>query len=280
MAATPPLQTAVHTPPTPLHGARYDSYQPYSNRKSTRQLAQREERVKQTPSPHSLDSDFQKVLNSTSKPRSTRQRVGLTFSPPSSPHNSPPKKLFGDGTLKKHINSSATSNMAVPTKSASLDSFQESNHTLALDQSVTKSGAYMLPTPAKTPRKKPVPSNAIVSAARVLFPAQPETVEDAMPLIRRSGRKRSHVGFALDNDMEDNEENVENRIQIFTDSKEKVPELDPSEDNPFYENPEHAEPSMQASKARSSRKRKTSGKVNADEESEAFNRGEGMVYVL
>lgn len=80
--------------------------------------------------------------------------------------------------------------------------------------------------------------------------------------------------------MEDDNESVEARIQIFTDSKEKVPELDPSEDNPFYENPEHVEPLMQASKARSSRKRKTSGKANTDKETEAFNRGEGMVYVL
>ena len=82
--------------------------------------------------------------------------------------------------------------------------------------------------------------------------------------------------------MEDDEgESSEGKIQIFTDSKEKVPELDPSEDNPFYEPPIQDAPPAEPSKRRTSRKRKAAAISESREEvKEAFNREEGMVYVL
>ena len=140
--------------------------------------------------------------------------------------------------------------------------------------------ANMLPTPAKTPRKKLVQPAAVKAAARVLFPARPDTVEDAMPTPRKR-RNRRHVGFSLYSSMEDDDDaGSENQIQIYTDSKDKVPELDLSEDNPFYEKPGQDVP-PEPSKAKSSRKRKASHTIEDNPEiEEAFNREEGMVYVL
>ncbi|KAL9034249.1 MAG: hypothetical protein Q9214_007130 [Letrouitia sp. 1 TL-2023] len=90
-----------------------------------------------------------------------------------------------------------------------------------------------LPTPAKTPRKKAAETSSVISStARVLFPPNDE---DAMPTPQKKGRRsRRHAGFSLDNSFEGPEH--EESIKIFTDSKEKVPELDTTEDNPFYGN--------------------------------------------
>jgi hypothetical protein len=140
--------------------------------------------------------------------------------------------------------------------------------------------ANMLPTPAKTPRKKPVQPAAVNAAARVLFPARPDTVEDAMPTPRKR-RNRRHVGFSLYSSIEDDDDAAsENQIQIYTDSKDKVPELDTNEDNPFYEKPSQ-DVSPAPSKSKSTRKRKASHTIEDNPEiQEAFNREEGMVYVL
>ena len=102
-----------------------------------------------------------------------------------------------------------------------------------------------------------------------------------MPTPRKRRNKR-HVGFSLYSSMEGEEEDSsEGRIQIYTDSKEKVPELDPSEDNPFYELPEHRDPPPAPTKRKTSRKRKATSSIDDSEKiKDAFNREDGMVYVL
>lgn len=101
-----------------------------------------------------------------------------------------------------------------------------------------------------------------------------------MPTVRKRGRKKRHVGFSLDSAGEDDDLHSEGNIQIFTDSKEKVPELDLGEDNPFYDNPLRAESSRQPPPIRSSSRKKACGNADNQEEMEAFKRGEGMLYVL
>ena len=160
------------------------------------------------------------------------------------------------------------------------ETFEESDSISALHLSATNNGAGMLPTPAKTPRKKPIPALAIASTARVLFPVRPDPEEDIMPTPRRRGRKtRRHVGFSLDDSMENDD--TEGKIQIYTDSKEKVPELDPSEDNPFY-NTGGPTVSKEPLKVKRGKKGKTTGLTSESKEQieKAFNREEGMVYVL
>jgi len=154
------------------------------------------------------------------------------------------------------------------------------NGAIANPQSKDLAATSMLPTPAKTPRKKQVHPAAAKAAARVLFPVRPDTVDEAMPIPRKR-KNRRRVVFSLYSSKEDEEANAESNIQIYTDSKDKIPELDPSEDNPFLEQPTEILPPPEPSKGRSSRKRKASRSPEERKAiSEAFNREEGMVYVL
>ena len=135
-------------------------------------------------------------------------------------------------------------------------------------------GVGMLPTPAKTPRKKQVQNKTGVG--RVLFPVRPDSVEEAMPTLRKNKRNKRHVGFSLHSDAES-----EGGIQIFTDSQDKIPELDLSEENPFIDHPLKRDPQEVSRKSRSSKKRKAeSESISKDTIKETFDHDRGMVYVL
>ena len=277
MATTPPSQPLVQTPPTPRHGAKYDSIRPYLTRKSTRNSNQRTQRDAQTPPPQSFKSESGTTSVSEKKIRSPEVSARHAISPPSSTQNSPREKGSRGGRALRSTVSSAM----FPATFASLDSSSDSNKPLSDQQLSVNMGTGMLPTPAKTPRKKRAPAPALASTARVLFPVRPETVEDAMPMARRRGRKKRHVGFSLDSPGEDDSAHPDGDIQIFTDSKEKVPEFDFSEDNPFLDNPVSSQSSRPHSKPKGSSSKKTSDLINNNpEETEAFKRGEGMLYVL
>jgi hypothetical protein len=121
----------------------------------------------------------------------------------------------------------------------------------------------MLPTPVKTPRKKDLKNN-LVSTARVLFPNRPETVDEVMP----TPRKRARKGMSLESFAEGQTEQP--AIQIYTDSRDKVPEVDQSTDNPFY---------AKGGSTRSSKKKEKESQDHKAVQS-ALERDEGMVYVL
>ncbi|KAL9632608.1 MAG: hypothetical protein Q9164_005215 [Protoblastenia rupestris] len=140
---------------------------------------------------------------------------------------------------------------------------------------------HMLPTPASIPRKKAISQGVVNSAARVLFPPRPDTLEEAMPVPRKQRKSRRHVGFSLYSSMEDDGQSSEDKIQIYTDSKDKVPELVVSKDNPFFEQPQDVPPAPEPVKARISRKRKHHDGVESNPQiEEVFKRDEGMVYVF
>ena len=171
---------------------------------------------------------------------------------------------------------------AVPCPGAStLDLSQNPGNNPAAQQQSLSLATNMLPTPVKTPRKKSVQPDAVKASARVLFPPRPDTVEDAMPNPRKR-RNMRHVDFSLYGSMEDvGDAASENQIEIYTDSKDKVPELDLSEDNPFYDQHDQTLDFPEPRKAKGSRKRKAEHSIDASAEiEEAFNREEGMVYVL
>lgn len=101
-----------------------------------------------------------------------------------------------------------------------------------------------------------------------------------MPSARNTARNRRHTGFSLGSFMEDEENASEGHIEIYTDSKDKVPELDESGDNPFYVKPGQAS-SVEPPASRASKRRKVSSGPNDNKELEqAFKREDGMVYVL
>ncbi|KAL8853512.1 MAG: hypothetical protein Q9221_001671 [Calogaya cf. arnoldii] len=264
MTTTPPPRATIHTPPTPLHGAKFDNRQHSSTRKSTRQASRKLQRAAHTPPP-------------ASAPYSSKSRFAAdVYSPPSSAHTSPrlraTKRRRGNPTNDSPQANSESS----PGSSFGMNPSLNSNDPSFPEQGSLHPTIGMLPTPAKTPRKQDLrKSTELQSAARVLFPTRLEKVEDAMPT-KKGRRGRKNVGFSLDSSGEDEEST--NAIQIFTDSKDKVPELDLGEDNPFIEKPKTVI-SPEPTKTSGRRGRKSQVKSNPQIE-EAFNHEEGMVYVF
>lgn len=131
----------------------------------------------------------------------------------------------------------------------------------------------MLPTPAKTPMQKDVSVviPGINSVARNLFPIRGETAEEAMPSPKKKGRKKNG-GLNMSEDDE------ASAITIYTDSHDRIPEVDLSADNPFYGQPGAVlpEPTKRLSKRR---KIAIPGEGEQTIE-EAERRKDGMIYVL
>lgn len=127
------------------------------------------------------------------------------------------------------------------------------------------------PTPSETPRKRPLQSEAsLKSTARVLFPARPATIDEAMPTPRKS-RKTKNL-FTLESFANASDEPAE-KIQIYTDSKERVPERDDEEDNPFI---------TKKGKGKAKATPQKSKKLDARSEQmkEKAERDEGMVFLF
>lgn len=91
-------------------------------------------------------------------------------------------------------------------------------------------------------------------------------------------RAKKYKGFSLDSFMgEDNEDSE--KITIFTDSKDRVPELDASEENPFYEKPQTA-PATTTKGEDQVRRVSKRRRISRNDVEDALTRDEGMVYVL
>ena len=135
----------------------------------------------------------------------------------------------------------------------------------------------MLPTPVKTPRKKNVPN--VNATARALFQDQPLLGEEVTANSRRGRKGRRYNGFTLES-FSAGEEPPSN-IQIFTDSRDNVPQLDTSEDNPFIDHPTKEEGSSSRRATGTSKRRKVSGEQKIDPQfQQAVDNDEGMIYVL
>lgn len=160
---------------------------------------------------------------------------------------------------------------------STLQPSHESDNSSFLNLPTTNTDTYMLPTPTKTPRKKKLHPAVSSSAARVLFPVRPETIEEVMPRSRKAGRKRRL--FSLSDSMAD-EDHSESNIQIFTDSKERIPELDTSKDNPFYDNSSLPKASDEHDKPKGKKAKDGSTVKENKEIQEAFDHEDGIVYVL
>jgi hypothetical protein len=128
----------------------------------------------------------------------------------------------------------------------------------------------MLPTPAKTPRKRRIED--VSSTARVLFPTnRPSTIEEAMPTPRKS-RKTKNL-YTLESFAEQMDENSE-KIPIYTDSKERLPTPGAVDDNPFL-----TKKGKGKAKAIPQKSKKTVDRKTAKME-DAVDRDEGMVYIF
>ncbi|KAJ4378121.1 hypothetical protein N0V83_000954 [Neocucurbitaria cava] len=127
----------------------------------------------------------------------------------------------------------------------------------------------MLPTPAKTPRKRRVED--LSSTARVLFPSRPATIDEVVPTPRKA-RKTKDL-YTLESFAQHNDDAAE-KIPIYTDSKERVPSPGTEEDNPFIVKKGKGRAKATPQKSRKAVTPKTE-KMDA-----AAERDEGMVYIF
>ncbi|KAF1920743.1 hypothetical protein BDU57DRAFT_439779 [Ampelomyces quisqualis] len=257
MQRTPSPSRRVHTPPAPVHGFA-DSYEPYSPRRSTRVAAQRDIHLHPAPKHTSPRSRRDVTPTASSKRKATARISHFTLSPPSSPVTSPQHR--SPRTMRRaHFEAGppdSESDRPAPTPARRFPSTMTQG---------------MLPTPSETPRKRPLQSEAsLKSTARVLFPSRPATIDEVVPTPRKSRKSKNLYG--LESFTNASEESSQ-KIQIFTDSKERIPEHDDEEDNPFV---------VKKGKGKARATPQKSKKLDARSQrmQEATARDEGIVYLF
>ncbi|KAK4158394.1 hypothetical protein C8A00DRAFT_39369 [Chaetomidium leptoderma] len=255
----------ARTPPAPQHGYS-DAYEPYTSRKSTR-IAQRVANRTPSPEPSSRHPSHHQE-SSLGSPKSTKKRYPSTMATPAlSPQKKrmPPmdssRRASGTLTAEGTANAAVVLGLSPPSLKPDLLSTRPG----------AVAGAGMLITPAKTPKKSPNEKvkAKVKSVARNLFHSDDEEV---MPSPRKM-RTETHNpdSFYIG-------EAAASSFQIFTDSHERVPEIDNSTDNPFFvgQNAAPPEPSRRRSK-RHTISIPGEGKVSVDE---AIRREDGMLIVF
>lgn len=138
----------------------------------------------------------------------------------------------------------------------------------------------MLPTPVKTPQKNQVAKSTM--AAKALF----QDHSNAALQSPRKNQKRRHNGFSLESFSEDAPS--QDPIQIHVDSRDHLPEVDTSTDNPFYTAPssesrKRAAPTRQKMAGPSKRRKASTEQEKRPldpEVEEAIDKDEGMVYIF
>jgi hypothetical protein len=275
MATTPPLRIiSVHEPPpTPRHGPVHDDLEPRYSTRSSQRIPSRE--TKSTPEPSINSRPSRQALTPETK-RVTAQSSRHNLSPPLSPQKSPRPHTTRHVQVVSPSSPGAITRAkaASPTTSASNPSSKQNSFL----SSSTVMAEGMLPTPVKTPRKKVVPN--IKAAARALFQEQPTASEEIMPTPRKNRKSRRHNGFSLET-LATEDGNAGGPVQIFTDSRDNVPEFDPSGDNPFVEHrSEGSQSSVKKLNGTSKRRKVSSDRKKDPQVEEAIKHDEGMVYVL
>ncbi|KAF6807217.1 hypothetical protein CSOJ01_08325 [Colletotrichum sojae] len=263
--STPSPPPTIRTPPTPKHGWS-DNWEPYSPRKSARISSRRA--ANRTPSPQ--------PPSHRTPPRTTRKSVAPSTSATiMSPTATPQKKRQPAQDSVRRASGFLTAESASQAASSlGIDKMEHQTATAAASTtsaSITRRSG-MLPTPAKTPKKAPTEKQTahIRAVARNLFHGDEEAL--ASPKRKRVAKKYS--GNSLESFTA---EEVEEPIQIFTDSQDRIPEADASVDNPFYGDSVTVE--RQPPRRRSKRKVAIPGEA-AQAVDEALQREDGMVYVF
>ncbi|KAI4698266.1 uncharacterized protein J4E84_001402 [Alternaria hordeiaustralica] len=259
MERTPSPPRRVHTPPAPLYG---DNYEPFSPRRSRRVAAQHDAHThQQERSSPRTRRDITPTASSHAKRSAARANASFALSPPSSPAS----------PQHQHLRSPRSTRRA-PLDLNPLDSDSDTAAPSSSRRTLFANMAPgMLPTPAKTPRKRRIED--VSSTARVLFPAnRPSTIDEAMPTPRK-GRKTKNL-YTLESFAQQMDENTE-KIPIYTDSKERVPTPGAqTEDNPFITVKGKGKAKAAPQKSKKVVDRKTA-KMEA-----AVDRDEGMVYIF
>ncbi|KAI9151812.1 hypothetical protein HJFPF1_09023 [Paramyrothecium foliicola] len=247
-ASTPSPPPRVHTPPAPRFGY-HDSWEPFTPRKSARLSSQRT--ANRTPSP-GASPQRQTSASPRTKKINEQRTVSLVSPMPS------PQKKRQPRPDSVHRFSGALS------AATALNPPEPSNKPTKTTVSRT---AGMLPTPSKTPQKPPSEKTVanIQSFARNLFPQESSV---ASP---RKKRAKQYSGMTLESFRAEEEEDL---IDIFTDSRDRIPEKDESEANPFLSK------TLDSTKRRSKRRHVAIPGEGSQLVEEASRRDDGMVYVF
>lgn len=276
-AATTPTRSRsparVHTPPTPRLGGYHDNWEPYSPTRKSARISSRlanSHANNRTPSPTPHSSAR------ISRPRhQANTSAARTAGPPSTTDmHSPPATLSPQ--KKRQPTSASASALRTASGSLTAQSIRDAAVALKMDSTTSAPRAgFALPTPAKTPaRLNPEQTDKEVTAiARNLFGAQAQ--EDAPLTVKKTRTKRS-VGVSRRSfEILDDEAPIE----IFTDSENRVPEVDDTTENPFYG---EAGITAAAAPVRRSPRHRNSAAVAKEKElvEEKLSRDDGLLYVL
>ncbi|KAI1004483.1 hypothetical protein K3495_g3729 [Podosphaera aphanis] len=227
--STPPPPT-IHTPRTPRHGF-LDDYEPYSPSKSTplSRAARCSPGVERKNIPPNSSSYYLRS-HCTPPPMSSNKVAATHKAAPKTPQTGP----------KRHFARDLFSDMAASGNKEPYTAKQDSGNKLCLSPAflesseVTESSAEsnsirtngMLPTPAKTPAKRPrKASSSITSVARNLFATQSITSLKMDCNFHTVPSSESSVGKDFD------------ATTMFSDQNNRGPTIDRSESNPFYVKP-------------------------------------------
>ncbi|KAF4344919.1 hypothetical protein FBEOM_1205 [Fusarium beomiforme] len=253
-STTPPPATRVRTPPTPRLGYQ-DNWEPFTPRKSARISSQRI----RSPSP---GASHRQVQSPNTAKKSNKNLSAAIASP--LPHK---KRMPSSDFVRR-----ATENMQAETSHDG-----SSRRTHARSTSSVTGAAGMLPTPSKTPQKPPTEKKSahIKSVARNLFSSD----ADEATLTPRKRASKKYSGISMESF---SVEEVEEPIEIFTDTRDRVPVRDQSQENPFLtlENPLFGDaPRPEVTKRHDKRKVKVPGE-GIKTVDDLADRKDGMVYTF
>ncbi|KAJ2897917.1 uncharacterized protein MKZ38_004292 [Zalerion maritima] len=255
--STPPPPSRIYSPPTPKHGGFHDDWEPFTPRKSAR-ISAKKVSIARTPSPSKLSSKQSSLKLQHRSPRSVNKSSSSIMGSPTSP-------------IKKRAASSASTRNASGTVTAADSAGAAAQLGLMVPGQAADS--TMLPTPLKTPAQQAQKDQGEIKAiSRDIF----QTKDDGLTPSRKR-RAKKYNGLSLESFRA---EEIEDEISIYTDSRERVPEVDNSIENPFY----GAGARAGATTTRSSSKR-IAQTVNIPGEGpqsldEALVREDGIVYVF
>ncbi|KAI7779226.1 hypothetical protein LA080_001074 [Diaporthe eres] len=260
---TPGSPASINTPPTPRLGTFDDDWEPYTPvRKSARISSQRTTSANRTPSPH-LSGRTSTSRQVRASPKSTSDRKQHPTQATSSSMTSPPATA---SPQKKRLPNSSRVSSGLLTAESIRNAAAALGQSQKMDSltSAPSQSAHVLPTPAKTPARKHAEQNekSVNAIARNLF-SKPQ-----------SPKKTRTKQFKIDSF-----EAEDDTFQIYTDSQDRLPAPDVTEDNPFY-----GEAGIAASAKpvrRSSRNRKNTVGASASEQvEEVVKRKDGLLYVF
>lgn len=254
-ATPPPPHDELMAPSAPRFGTFLDAWEPHA-RKSVRISSQRA--AARTPSPNPAHGR----TSASSLRKSNRRSNNTMTSPDASPRKMRRPAPDFIRRASGELTTDSTAQQAGPQDKARKPAEASSSRT------------SMLPTPAKTPQKPPTQASAakIKSFARNLF----NSTADDTDLPSPSNRGKQYKGMTLESFTA---EAIEEPIEIFTDSQDRVPQRDDSAANPFFG--DYTAPAS-ASRPRRSKRAHTvtipgEGMVSVEE---ASKRSDGMVCVL